>query len=678
MIFKKKRKNIVLQEDFGQLFQEFASNDAKEGQIAQGTVTGIEKDYITIDLGMKSEGRIPISEFMDNESGCCPEIVVGSTIDVFIERFEGRNGSMVLSRERALKNVIWQKLWDIYRQEEYVHGKIIGRVKGGFAVEVDGVVAFLPGSQVDVRPIRDISSLVGVMQPFQILKMDNAQGNVVVSRRAVLEASRKKERTELLLNIEEGMVLEGVVKNVTPYGVFVDLGSMDGLIHITDLAWTKVLHPSELLSVGQKIKVMVIKFNQEAQRISLGLKQLTPNPWEEFKEKYKAGTRIFGKVTTIADYGAFVELQPDVEGLVYHTEIDWLAKNIHPKRLLNVDDEVEVVVLDIDVDKHRISLSIKQCKSNPWAAFIEAHPVGTKLMCAVRNVTDFGVFIVPEQDAQSELAIVMLIPAVELSWTEPANVALGNYTKGQIIECVIISVDVERERIGASVRQLAVDPLEVTARPLMEHKSVNAKIVGIRPNSVDVELDGGVAAIMHSSELSLHREEQKTELYHEGDVLEVKVLRVDHNKRMIEVSRKALELEQKAEMMEKYGNSAGGNFSDVIGEAIDGVHGIEQLTSSAAAVAHTAVDSAVNNNTDGADIAQSHTVKTSIPLCSMEGELNDDSGGDSVGDVMSSQENEKEGEQGKSSHHQKSKRKLKNDVAVLVTDKESGDVPHVD
>lgn len=552
MKFKKKRAGIILQEDFGQLFQEFAQNEKGEGQMVQGSITGVEKDYVVVDIGMKSEGRIPISEFTDDDGRQmrAQDIVMESKVDVFIERFEGRNGFMVLSRERALKDAAWKKFESLYSQNAQIDGKIIGRVKGGFAVELRGIIAFLPGSQVDIRPIRDISSLMGVEQQFKILKMDGAQGNVVVSRRAILEESRKEARDELLSNISEGMILEGMVKNITDYGVFVDLKSTDGLLHITDISWSKITHPSEVLSIGQVVKVMVIKYNPESQRISLGLKQLTANPWEEFREKYKAGTEVHGKVTTIADYGAFVELQSGVEGLVYHTEIDWLAKNIHPRKLLNVGDEVDVVVLDIDVVKHRISLSIKRRKPNPWEEFVATHPVGTRLKCVIRNIADFGIFIVPEEGADSELAIIMLIPAVELSWDEPFSVAIGNYTKGQVVDCVIISTDAERERIGASIRQLVSDPLETMSKNLIERGTIKAKIVAVRPGSLDIELERGVMGNIPVSELSSHKTEQRTDLYKEGDEIEVKVIGIDPYRRIIEASKKALEAAEASEVVE--------------------------------------------------------------------------------------------------------------------------------
>ncbi len=579
MRFKKKHEDVVLQEDFGQLFKEFSQNEKKEGQMVNGLVIGIEKEFVIVDVGMKSEGRIPISEFLNDKDNTShidknrkiDSVKVGDRFDVFVERFEGRNGYIILSRERAIKDEAWRKFESLYAQDAQIEGKVIGNVKGGFAVELDGIIAFLPRSQVDIKPIRDVANLIGSREQFKILKMDNAQGNIVISRRAILEESRKEARNELLSHIEEGTILEGTVKNITDYGAFIDLKSTDGLLHITDISWSKVSHPSEVLSVGQVLKVMVIKYNTDSQRISLGLKQLTKNPWEEFEEKYKAGTRVCGKVTMIKDYGAFVELEPNVEGLVYHTEIDWLAKNIHPRKQLDINDEVEVVVLDIDITRHRISLSIKQCKPNPWESFIAVHPVGTRLKCAIRNITDFGIFIVPEESVDLELAIIMLIPAGELSWDEPPEVVMSRHTKGQIIDCVIISTDVERERIGASIRQLTVDPLEKAAQEFTENVSMSVKVKSIYKHGIDVELKNNVIAYMPIAELSSNKEDQRTDSCKEGDIMEVKMIGVDFAKRRIEVSKRALEIEEEAQLKARYGENAKFSATSIgdLFEAID-------------------------------------------------------------------------------------------------------------
>ena len=406
-------KTLNITEDFATLFAEYVKNEKQEGQIARGKVVAVERDAVIVDVGLKSEGRIPLSEFA--LAGGSTNISVGDEVEVFVERFEGRGGNTILSREKAIRNDAWKKFEELHKQDATVEGMIIGRVKGGFAVELGGIVAFLPGSQVDIRPIKDASVLLNISQPLKILKMDAEHGNVVVSRRAILEESRKEAKEELLSNIKEGMILEGVIKNITDYGAFVDLKSTDGLLHITDISWNKISHPSEVLTIGQLVKTVVIKYNPETQRISLGLKQLEKNPWEDLKDKYQAGMKFEGKITSITDYGAFVALEPGVEGLVYHTEINWTAKNTHPSKRVKVGEEVEVMVLDIDIQKHRISLSMKQCQPNPWDDFAEEFPIGTKMVCIVKSMSDYCLFVVREDDIQDEGAMVIIIPISELS-----------------------------------------------------------------------------------------------------------------------------------------------------------------------------------------------------------------------------------------------------------------------
>lgn len=526
-------------EDFEKLFEASVQNEKKEGKIVEGTVVAINNGYATVDVGLKSEGNIPLSEF--TFPGVNSEIKVGDKVDVYVERFEGRGGLTVLSREKALRNEAWKKFEALYAQDAVIEGKIIHRVKGGFAVELGGIIAFLPGSQVDVRPIKDSSILLGTTQSFKILKMDNAQGNVVISRRVILEESRKEARSELLSSIKEGDVLEGVVKNITDYGAFIDLQSTDGLLHITDISWSKISHPSEILSVGQKLKVMVIKYNPESERISLGLKQFTKNPWEELKEKYKPGVVVKGKVMDITDYGAFVQLQPNIEGLVYYTEMHWLAKNVHPRKVVNKGDEVEVKVLDIDVNKHRVSLSMKQCTENAWEKFIAEHPVGSKIDVVVRNVTDFGVFVSPVEYENSDLAIIMLIPLVELGWEKNNEAELKKYNKGDKFEVVIASADVALERISASVKRLTEDKFATQVKELAQQQSVKATVLDIRNENIKVEIAPNVHAVIWKEELSENKDEQDTSRFKEGDSLDVKVLGFDETQRMPIVSIRALQ-----------------------------------------------------------------------------------------------------------------------------------------
>lgn len=553
-------QSIVITEDFDQLFKEYSENDKKEGQIVIGTVISMDKDYAIIDIGIKSEGTIPISEF--SVDGSVPHVNVGDNVEVYIEKLEGRNGLTVLSREKALRNEIWKSLKELHAQDVNVDGEIIGRVKGGFAVKLGdgGIVAFLPGSQVDVRPIKDMSILMDISQPFKILKMDDAQGNVVVSRRAILEESRKEARDELLSNINEGSILKGVVKNITDYGAFVDLKSTDGLLHITDISWSKISHPSEVLSVGQHIDVMVIKYNPDSQRISLGLKQLTKNPWELLKDKYKVGTKVSGRISSVVDYGAFITLEPNIEGLVYHTEIDWLSKNIHPNRLVSAGQDVEVMVLDIDITKHRISLSIKQCKQNPWIEFIEKYPVGTKIKGSVRNITDFGIFIVKEESANDEIAIIMLIPAVELSWDKNPEEELKKYNKGDIIDCVIISTDTQRERIGVSIRQYNEDTASIIAKSMINKESVKVKVLNVTPESIEIEVANNINTNVPKIELSKNKEEQDTARFNVDDIIDIKIVGYDSGKGSIIASIKAMQYAQEANAMSEY--NIGGADSD--------------------------------------------------------------------------------------------------------------------
>src|ERR671939_1108738 len=440
----------IAKESFAALLDEsMGVANSLEGTVVKGRVISIENDAALIDVGLKSEGRVPLKEFA--APGQAPDIKVGDVVEVYLERMEDKNGEAQLSREKARREEAWTQLEKSFQGNERVTGVIFGRVKGGFTVDLNGAVAFLPGSQVDIRPVRDVAPLMGTPQPFQILKMDRARGNIVVSRRAVLEETRAEQRSELIQGLKEGMVLDGVVKNITDYGAFVDLGGVDGLLHVTDIAWRRINHPSEALQIGQQVKVQVIRFNSETQRISLGMKQLEADPWEGVAAKYPAGAKFRGRVTNITDYGAFVELEPGVEGLVHVSEMSWTKKNVHPGKIVSTSQEVEVMVLDVDPQKRRISLGLKQAQGNPWELFLEAHPPGSVVEGEIRNITEFGLFIGigPDLDGMVHMS--------DLSWDEPGETAINAYSKGQVVKAKVLDVDVEKERISLGIKQLQAD-----------------------------------------------------------------------------------------------------------------------------------------------------------------------------------------------------------------------------
>src|SRR5215475_385650 len=444
---------VPAKENFAALLQEsFGGSGGLEGSVLKGTVVSIEGDTALIDVGLKSEGRVQLKEFA--APGQRSEIKIGDQVEVYLERMEDKNGEAVLSREKARREEAWTLLEKSFKDNQRVTGVIFGRVKGGFTVDLSGAVAFLPGSQVDIRPVRDVGPLMGTPQPFQILKMDRSRGNIVVSRRAVLEESRAEQRSDLIASLKEGQVLQGVVKNLTDYGAFIDLGGVDGLLHVTDIAWRRINHPSEALHIGQTVKVQVIRFNPETQRISLGMKQLEADPWEGVEVKYPAAARFKGRVTNITDYGAFVELEPGVEGLVHVSEMSWTKKNVHPGKIVSTSQEVEVMVLDVDPQKRRISLGLKQVMSNPWEAFLEEHPVGNTVEGEVRNITEFGLFIGLPGDIDG------MVHLSDLDWQKSGEEAINNYHKGEVVRVRVLDVDVEKERISLGIKQLAADPFE--------------------------------------------------------------------------------------------------------------------------------------------------------------------------------------------------------------------------
>src|SRR5579872_3837201 len=508
------------EESFAALLEEsLGSGSGLEGTVVKGRVIAIENDMVLIDVGLKSEGRVPLKEFTPAGKG--PEIKTGDTVEVYLERMEDKNGDAQLSREKARREEAWTQLEKHFQKNERVTGTIFGRVKGGFTVDLNGAVAFLPGSQVDIRPVRDIAPLLGSPQPFQILKMDRARGNIVVSRRAVLEESRAEARSELVASLKEGQILSGVVKNITDYGAFVDLGGVDGLLHVTDIAWRRINHPSEALNIGQTVKVQVIRFNSETQRISLGMKQLEADPWEGIEAKYPAGQRLRGRVTNITDYGAFVELEPGVEGLVHVSEMSWTKKNVHPGKIVSTSQEVEVQVLDVDPAKRRISLGLKQCMANPWEAFLDKYPAGSDLEGEIKNITEFGLFIgLPgEIDGMVHLS--------DLDWKKPGEQAIADYHKGDTVKVRVLDVDAEKERISLGIKQLQADPLETGAATVKKGDVVTCTVTATSDGGIEVELAGGFPGFIRKSELSRDRAEQRPDRFAVGEKLDAKITAFD-------------------------------------------------------------------------------------------------------------------------------------------------------
>ena len=550
-------------EDFGALFEESIKGSGKtEGAVITGVVVAIEKDVVIIDVGMKSEGRVPLREFMVN--GVAAELKAGDEVEVYLEKIENKNGEAVLSREKALREEAWIKLEKACANQQRVEGVIFGRVKGGFTVDIQGAVAFLPGSQVDIRPIRDVTPLMHITQPFQILKMDRKRGNIVVSRRAVLEESRVEARNDLLAKIAEGQVLEGMVKNITDYGAFIDMGGIDGLLHVTDISWRRISHPSEVLSLGQNVKVMVTKFDQATKRVSLGMKQLEQNPWQGAGEKYPVGTKLSGKITNITDYGAFVELEPGIEGLVHVSEISWIKKNVHPSKLVSVSQEVNVIVLDIDASKHRISLGMKQCEENPWAIYSAKVNVGDLIEGEIRNITDFGLFVGLEGDIDG------LIHHSDLSWAEAGDVAIKNYKKGERIKAKILAIDVEKERISLGVKQLENDPFESEFGKLDKGQTITCTVVEVRDDGITVKVTENITSFIKKNELSRERQEQHADRFAVGDRLDARVISVDKTTRKIGMSIKALEADEHKKAIAEYGSeNSGASLGDILGAALN-------------------------------------------------------------------------------------------------------------
>jgi small subunit ribosomal protein S1 len=532
-----------------------------EGTVVKGRVLAIENDTVLIDVGLKSEGRVALREF--SVPGRPADIKPGDTVEVYLERMEDKNGEAQLSREKARREEAWTLLEKSFQANERVTGVIFGRVKGGFTVDLSGAVAFLPGSQVDIRPVRDITPLLGSQQPFQILKMDRSRGNIVVSRRAVLEESRAEARSELVASLKEGQILTGVVKNITDYGAFVDLGGVDGLLHVTDIAWRRINHPSEALHIGQSVKVQVIRFNAETQRISLGMKQLEADPWEGVELKYPANARFKGRVTNITDYGAFVELEPGVEGLVHVSEMSWTKKNVHPGKIVSTSQEVEVQVLDVDPQKRRISLGLKQCMANPWEAFLDKYPAGSELEGEIKNITEFGLFVgLPgEIDGMVHLS--------DLDWKKPGEQAIADYHKGDMVKVRVLDVDAEKERISLGIKQLQADPLETGAATIKKGDVVTCTVTATNDGGIEVELAGGFPGFIRKSELSRDRAEQRPDRFAVGEKLDAKITAFDRATRKATLSIKAKEIDEEKEAMAEFGSSdSGASLGDILGAAL--------------------------------------------------------------------------------------------------------------
>ncbi|WP_028873806.1 30S ribosomal protein S1 [Tepidiphilus margaritifer] len=545
------------QESFADLFeQSLVLQEMTPGQVITAEVVGIDDNFVIVNAGLKSESYIPKEEFMNDRGEL--EVKVGDFVHVAIEALEDGYGETRLSREKAKRLEAWNELEQAFEEGRIVKGVVTGRVKGGLTVMVNGLRAFLPGSLVDIRPMKDTTPIEGKELEFKVIKIDRKRNNIVVSRRAVLEETMGEDREKLLESLQEGSIVKGVVKNITDYGAFVDLGGIDGLLHITDLAWRRVRHPSEVVNVGDEVEAKVLKFDREKMRVSLGLKQLGEDPWVGISRRYPAGTRLFGKVTNLTDYGAFVEIEPGIEGLVHVSEMDWTNKNIHPSKVVQVGDEVEVMILEIDEDRRRISLGMKQCKPNPWEEFAQNHKKGDKVRGQIKSITDFGVFI------GLEGGIDGLVHLSDLSWTEPGETAVRRYKKGDEVEAVVLAVDVERERISLGIKQLEGDPFTNYIATHEKGSVVTGTVKSVEPKGAVIQLDDEVEGYLRASEAAAHRVDDLTQLLHEGQQVEVAIVNVDRKNRSINLSIRAKEQAEQAEALNRLageGASASGTTS---------------------------------------------------------------------------------------------------------------------
>ena len=552
----------VVKEDFAALLDEsLGQGGSIEGNVIKGTIVRIDDDYALVDVGLKSEGRISLKEF--SRGGREPEMKVGGEVDVYVERYEDRDGLIVLSRDKARREEAWNVLEELYGKQSRIEGIIFGRVKGGFTVDLNGAVAFLPGSQVDIRPVRDITPLMGSPQNFQVLKMDRARGNIVVSRRAVMEETRAHERAKLMENLKEGQVLGGVVKNITDYGAFVDLGGVDGLLHVTDISWKRINHPSEALSIGQQLKVQVIRFNQETQRISLGMKQLDADPWEGVAAKYPVGAKFNGRVTNITDYGAFVELEAGVEGMVHVSEMSWTKKNVHPGKIVSTSQEVEVKVLDVDPDKRRISLGLKHCEANPWTAFKEKLAPASEVEGEIKNITEFGLFIGLDGEIDG------MVHLSDLSWSANGEAALKAFRKGQVVKAKVLDVDIDKERISLGIKQLTENPVSAAAGELKKGQVVTCVITSVQDNGVAVSVNDSLQGFIKRNELAKERSEQRADRFAVGEKVDARITAIDSKSHKLTLSIKAREVAEEKKAMAEFGSAdSGASLGEILGAAL--------------------------------------------------------------------------------------------------------------
>src|SRR5688572_1451154 len=556
-------------DDFAKLLDEQlgGADGGFEGRVVKGTITAIENGMAVIDVGLKSEGRVPLKEFARGE-GDNEELVVGSEVEVFVDRVENSEGEAMLSRDRARREAAWDKLESEFGEGKRVEGRIFGRVKGGFTVDLDGAVAFLPGSQVDIRPVRDVTPLMEMPQPFQILKMDRRRGNIVVSRRAVLEETRAEQRSELIDKLAEGQVIDGVVKNITDYGAFVDLGGIDGLLHVTDMSYKRVNHPSEVINIGDVVKVQIVRINADTQRISLGMKQLESDPWEGVIAKYPVGAKVSGIVTNITEYGAFVELEAGIEGLVHVSEMSWTKKNVHPGKIVSTSQEVDVLVLEVDSEKRRISLGLKQAQRNPWEEFAEAHPVGSKVTGEVKNATEFGLFIGLPGDVDG------MVHMSDIAWGISGEDALALHRKGEEVEAVVLDVDTDKERISLGMKQLekgapSAEAASGGAGGLKKNAVVTVTVLEVRDGGLEVQVgDDGATGFIKRSDLGRDRDEQRPERFQVGQKFDALVIGFYRSKKP-NFSIKALQIAEEKQAVAQYGSSdSGASLGDILGEAL--------------------------------------------------------------------------------------------------------------
>ena len=549
-------------ENFADLLAEsFGEGTNIEGSVVRGFVIGMDSEAVIIDVGLKSEGRVPLKELA--APGQAPQVAIGDEIEVYVERMEDRNGQAVLSRDKARREEAWGVLETSFEKQERVTGVIFGKVKGGFTVDLSGATAFLPGSQVDIRPVRDLGPLMGTPQPFQILKIDRRRGNIVVSRRAVLEESRAEARSELVSNLQEGQVLQGVVKNITDYGAFVDLGGVDGLLHVTDIAWQRISHPSEALQIGETVEVQVIRFNAETQRISLGMKQLMSDPWENVEGKFPIGAKMEGRVTNITDYGAFVELEAGVEGLVHVSEMSCTKKNVHPGKIVSTSQQVEVMVLDVDLSKRRISLGLKQCTANPWEDLTETYPLGTEIEGEVRNITEFGLFVGLTEDIDG------LVHLSDISWETTGEAALEGFNKGDMIKAKVLDIDISKERISLGIKQLTDDPYAGQADAYRKGEVVTCTVASVSDNGIDVTVGESMTGFIRRTDLSRDRAEQRADRFAVGEKVDAVVTNVDKKTRKLTLSIKARETAEEKQAMADFGSSdSGASLGDILGAAL--------------------------------------------------------------------------------------------------------------